>query len=284
MYNLRYHIASLVAVFLALSLGLLLGGITVQSGVLTRQRAALVTSLRTDYTKLKTQNQTLNADLQLERELATALVDDAVAGRLDGATVLVLTNAGQVEGLSATEAAIRDAGGEAVTVALTQPSLGLDESQIASSVAQATGTEPGSAADALQQASAALAKEWTDGVAGPVTKALNEAGVLDSAEAPAERIAGVVDLAAFDGKADPGALALAVEFQRLGTPSLGAQRKDSKSNLAQEADAAGISALDTLGTEAGRYTLVMLLTGADPGYYGVGQGTIASFPPPSQME
>ena len=124
MYNLRYHIASLVAVFLALSLGLLLGGITVQSGVLTKQRAALVQSLRTDYTKLKTQNQTLNQDLDLEKRLARAMVDDAVADRLKGGTMLVLTNAGQVEGLSATEAAIRDAGGKPPIVALVQAEAG----------------------------------------------------------------------------------------------------------------------------------------------------------------
>ena len=36
MYNLRYHIASLVAVFLALAVGLLLGTVVVERGELDR--------------------------------------------------------------------------------------------------------------------------------------------------------------------------------------------------------------------------------------------------------
>ena len=42
MYNIRYHIASLVAVFLALALGLVLGGLVVQQGTFSKQQKALV--------------------------------------------------------------------------------------------------------------------------------------------------------------------------------------------------------------------------------------------------
>jgi hypothetical protein len=74
-----------------------------------------------------------------------------------------------------------------------------------------------------------------------------------------------------------------VGLQDTGMPGVGGQPRDSKSNLASEANAAGLSALDTLGTQTGRYTLVMLLSGAKPGYYGVGQGTIAPFPAPADV-
>ena len=278
MYNLRYHIASLVAVFLALSLGLLLGGITVQSGVLTRQRAALVQSLRTDYTKLSTKNQDLQQDLDLEKRLATSMVDRTIAERLNGQTVLVLTNSGQVEGLSDTEASIRAAGGTPVVLTVTKPGLGLEEAEVATAVAAALGTT--TTGDLLPETTQALAAEWSQGGAGPVTQALVDANVFDTPDVPSSGFDSVVDLATFEGKADPGALALSAEFQRRETTAVGAQPWDSKSNLASEADVAGLSAMDTLGTTTGRYTLVMLLSGATPGYYGVGQGTIAAFPPP----
>jgi hypothetical protein len=280
-YNLRYHIASLVAVFLALSLGLLLGGITVQSGVLTRQRAALVQSLRSDYAKLSSKNQGLQEDLRLEKQLAGAMVDDSIAGRLDGKNVLVLTNAGQVDGLSATEASIRSAGGTPHLVTLSNPGLGLEEAEIASSVASSLPEGPGR--DILTAVTEELATEWAAGASGPVTEALVKAGVFDGPKVPPAGFDGVVDLATFDGKADPGALGLAVALQRAGEPSVGAQSRFSKSTLASEANSAGLSALDTLGTETGRYALVMLLSGAQPGYYGVGQGTLAPFPPPAEM-
>jgi hypothetical protein len=279
-YNLRYHIASLVAVFLALSLGLLLGGISVQSGVVTRQRAALVQSLRSDYTQLSQQNKTLQSDLELEKSLANAMVDDAIADRLKGQTVLVLTNSGQVEGLAATEAAIRAAGGTPEIVALTQPRLGLDDSEVASAVAAALGTTDG---DLLAQASEALAQEWANGTPGPVTQALVEAKVFQAPDVPPAGFEGVVNLSAFDGKADPGALALAADMQRLDKPAVAGQPRESKSDLATQANAAGIGALNTLGTATGRYTLVMLLTGAEPRFYGVGSGPAAPFPAPQDV-
>ncbi len=282
MYNLRYHIASLVAVFLALSLGLLLGGITVQSGVLTKQRAALVQSLRTDYTKLKDQNRTLNQDLALEQKLARSMVDKTIDGRLEGKTTLILLNAGQVEGLSATEAAVRDAGGKAAIVTLAKPRFGLDDSEVASSVASALGSTA-TGDDLLDETSRALAEEWASGAPGEITQALVDADVLENPDVPAAGFSNVVDIATFDGKADPAALAVAVAMQRKDKAAVGGQSRDSRSNLAAEAASVGLGALDTLGTEAGRYTLVALLTGARPGYYGVGQGTIAPFPPPADL-
>lgn len=276
MYNLRYHIASLVAVFLALSLGLLLGGITVQSGVLTKQRAALVQSLRTDYTKLSSQNQKLQSTLKLEQHLAGWFVDKAIDTRLDGKNVLVLTNAGQVEGLNATEASIRAAGGTPVIVTLNNPSLGLEKTEVASAVATALGTS--SSSGLIDTAAQAVVAEWMAGAAGPVTNALAEANVFEAPTMPASGFDGVVDLATFDGKADPGAIALGVEFDRAGVTAVGAQTVGSETNLAAQADRAGLSALDTLGTDAGRYTTVMLLTGAKPGYYGTGSAAVAEFP------
>jgi len=40
-----------------------------------------------------------------------------------------------------------------------------------------------------------------------------------------------------------------------------------------------MSALDTLGTDIGAYTLVALLSGATPGYYGQGEAATAAYPP-----
>jgi hypothetical protein len=61
---------------------------------------------------------------------------------------------------------------------------------------------------------------------------------------------------------------------------LGAQTTSRDTGVARASAAAGLSAFDTLGTDVGRYTLVALLTGATPGYYGTGEGTAALFPVP----
>ena len=48
MYNVRYHIASLVSVFLALALGLVLGGLIVDKTPATSQ-SSLVTGLKQEF-------------------------------------------------------------------------------------------------------------------------------------------------------------------------------------------------------------------------------------------
>ena len=72
MYNIRYHIASLVAVFLALALGLVLGGLVVRQGGFDQQQSAIVSGLQKDFTKLKRQNTTLKSDLAFEKAYADA--------------------------------------------------------------------------------------------------------------------------------------------------------------------------------------------------------------------
>jgi len=275
-YNLRYHIASLVAVFLALSLGLILGGVTVQSGAVTKQRAALVAGLRDDFAKLSEENTALHSDLELQDKLAEGLVAANTSQRLAGKHVLVLTNTGQVDGLPEAEAAVEGAGGKAAVMALAMPDLGAEESKVASDLAAYFGTDqPG---DLRERTAAALAQEWVAGVAGPVTTILDEAGVLDAGDVPDQGVDGVIDLAAFDGKPDEGAIALAAALQKAGMPALAAQTRISTTALAKVGSNSGISAVDTLGTLAGRYAIALLLSGAEPGYYGVGSGAVAPFP------
>ena len=77
MYNLRYHIASLVAVFLALAIGLILGTVVGERGTLDKQQTTLVTSLQKDFTLLRTEN----ADLKRERDRDHAFATDVVPPR-----------------------------------------------------------------------------------------------------------------------------------------------------------------------------------------------------------
>jgi hypothetical protein len=49
--------------------------------------------------------------------------------------------------------------------------------------------------------------------------------------------------------------------------------------VAAAAAARRLSAFDTLGTNAGRFTLVALLTGGEQGYYSIDSNATAQFPP-----
>ena len=109
MYNLRYHIASLVAVFLALAMGLLLGTIVVERGVLSDQQTTLVAGLQKDFSQiraesaaLKTANDALSA---FAGEAAPKLVDGALTGR----TVLVIAAPDSADTVASVTSAVKTA-------------------------------------------------------------------------------------------------------------------------------------------------------------------------------
>ncbi|TLM98699.1 MAG: hypothetical protein FDZ75_01770 [Actinobacteria bacterium] len=279
MYNARYHIASLVAVFLALSLGLVLGGLVVRTGTVGRQQAALVEGLRKEFSDLRTENDDLKSNNELLGSYSKAMTDSWSAERLSGKTYVVLASTGRTDGLKAVRAAIGVAGGKAAVVTILKPGLGLDDGAVRSQVASYAG---GDGAGIEDRISAALVREWsTPAGARPVTSALTSAGVLtiDGLDASVAA-SGIVDIAATDGDADPEGVALVKSAAALSLPGIGAELLGKASGVAAACAQAGGSGFDTLGTDVGRYTLIALLSGSEPGLYGVSDDATAAFPEP----
>lgn len=91
MFDMRYHIASLVAVFLALTVGLLLGSLIVDKGILANQQEGMLKSIQVDIEKINEQNNLLRQKLdQLERFQSQAL-PIAVKDRLLDKQVVIAT-------------------------------------------------------------------------------------------------------------------------------------------------------------------------------------------------
>jgi hypothetical protein len=279
MYNVRYHIASLVAVFLALALGLVLGGLVVRQGAFDQQQRALVSSLQSEFNKLKKENGSLKSTLGLEQSYSGQMTDAWAANRLAGQTVLVLTSGGKGEGVDAAVAAVKNAGGSPAVVTILKPGLGLSASVVASAAAIALGTTSGS--PSAGQVATKLAAEWDGTDSGrALTNQLVRAGVLKLSSFGGSTVATqLVDVAASGKGPDVIGLNIAQAYAAAGMVAVGAQPFGTDTGVAAAAAASKLSALDTLGTNAGRYTLVALFSGGQPGYYSSnGHGT-APFPP-----
>lgn len=277
MYNLRYHIASLVSVFLALALGLVLGGLIVQRGTFTSQGRALVEGLQKEFTDLRADNKALTSENEQLDALSAAFVGEWSADRLAGHTIIIVTNAGRSPGLAAARQAIESAGGSAAVVTLLSPGLGLDDDASRARVASL-------AADAerpLESISTSLAAEWFGPADGrPLTEALVEAGAITVAGLDdGSQASGLVDIAAFGGKADAAGLELAVAAKESLTAAVAAEPAGADTGVAVAGAGRGLAAFDTLGNEVGRYTLVELIQNPSSGYYGTASGTDALFPP-----
>jgi hypothetical protein len=89
----RYHIVSLIAVFLALALGLFLGSTTLQSTV-TRNLHHQADAVTGENRKLEGQKSLLTGQLKAEHAFTTAAEAYAVRGELTGDTVAVVSAPG----------------------------------------------------------------------------------------------------------------------------------------------------------------------------------------------
>ena len=278
MYNIRYHIASLVAVFLALAIGLVLGGLVVQQGGFDQQQRALVASLQSEFSKLKKENTSLRSTLSVERSYGAQMTDSWAAGRLSGQTVLVLTSSGTGEAADAAVAAIKSAGGTPAVVTILKPSLGLAQSAETTSESVPT-TAP--VEQTVAQAAAQLAAEWngTNSDRTETSSLVHSGSIKISGLGDSTVAKQLVDVAA-DGKSpDPAGLDIAQAYANAGMIAVGAQAYGTDTGVAAAAAARKLSAFDTLGTNPGRFTLVALFSGGQQGYYSSNGHTTLAFPP-----
>lgn len=117
MIDFRYHLVSIVAVFVALSVGLVLGTTKLNGAVLDNLNGR-VDGLRKDKQELRTelrqtQDQVANAERVLKLQLPAL-----VAGRLDGQRVAVLSAPGTPDGLRTDAMTAVQAAGASVTVSV----------------------------------------------------------------------------------------------------------------------------------------------------------------------
>jgi len=277
MYNLRYHLASLVAVFLALALGLVLGGLVVGQGALDSQQRAIVNGLQRDFQRLNEENQRLSAEVELQRGYATQMTDAWVKGRLDGKTFVVLTSGDKNEGLQATITSVEQAGGTVAVVKFEKPGMGLSDKKIAEAARSVVGT----GTDLATSVAASLTAEWSTAAGSrPLTDALVSAGAISLTGLKTSTVATqAIDIAAFSSKPDKVALEIAKAYAAAGMYAVGAQTMTSGNSVAAAAAAAKLSAFDTLGTAPGQFTLVALFSGGKQGYYTLGNEDGPKYPP-----
>lgn len=284
MYNLRYHVASLVAVFLALTVGLVLGTVVAERGTLEDQSSTLVSDLQQQFAQIEKDNADLRSGLERDRSFAEDMVPALTAGALDGKNVVVLVNTGRSNGLSAVVDAIESAGGTAIVLTQESAGMGLDETIPAGLPAllgdSFAGQTAAPASDAFKDAVAeAIATELRRAGKRPVLDLLIENDVITSDNAgDSAGVDGCVLMTSFGGQPDDLSAKIAGALGVHGAKVVGAEATSQVTGVAAESVDRGFSALDNVDTPQGAYSLVWLLTGRASGYFGVGPGADAVYP------
>jgi hypothetical protein len=288
-YGIRYHIVTLCAVFLALGLGLLLGG-TIGEEYLVKEQVDLLTRLEDRYKQAKEDNSLLQKkSAEWERrhgelEQATALVGrHYVRDRLIGRKIaLIQLEEGDVEPLKRT----LEQSGAMLTLAanLQQVHLLHADAQKWRELQGQLGFAPEHAPDAksvCQRLAAVLVRELFFAEQTPLATRLKEQGVLDWQGASGVRPDHVIVV----GGASERSLQrlqmfdvpLLLTLSEAELATVGVERSDVYRSGVPFYMGLGISTVDNIDQVTGRVALVDVLGGAR-GHYGTKKTAEALLP------
>ena len=286
MFDFRYHVASLAAVFLALIVGIVLGvGISEQGFVAESERSALENEIAARDRLLEAASRRESA-LAGERKAAQALLEEAypaVVRDMLRAKHVAVVFVGSVDARvrSNVEQALAEAGAPpAVRVrALRVP---VDAPTIARALAGRPTLTAYVGADALGELGRALGEELVDGGQTPLWDALEAELVEEQAGASDRPADGVVVARSVKPQRRGTARFLKGLYAGLGAngvPAVGVETLDAAPSAVTVFRAARLSSIDAVDTSAGRLALTLVLAGGRPGAYGMKQTAERVLPP-----
>lgn len=162
MINFRFHLVSLIAVFLALGLGILVGSSVVDQVIVDRLHRE-ITSVRNESNARRAQNKQLNDELSRLQDSVNGSAPYAVQQRLQDVPVVVIADKGlSSSALKQTLGMLQQAGARAPGVLWLDDSFRLDDPKQVQSLQQALGLTSGTATATRAKAMQALASRFAD--------------------------------------------------------------------------------------------------------------------------
>ena len=269
MFDLRYHVVSIAAVFLALCLGIIIG-VAISDPEPLADRAENL-RLRNDVAKLNRAVESAENRLQQQRA-ADAFVDKAydavMTGRLANRRIVVVSIGRVEERVTEVTAAVGDAGGTVVRMrALTLPD---DAEPIETAVARRPALAGYVGEDHLDDLGRDLGRELVDGGRTPLLDTLGDVLVRQqdgSSDAPADAVVVVRS-----ARPQAGELGRFLQGLYAGLASaaaaVGAELSAAKPSAVTVFSRADFSTVDNVDTKPGKVALAVLLAGEARGQYG----------------
>jgi hypothetical protein len=292
MFDFRYHVASLAAVFIALAVGILVGAAI--SGKLGQAEDALtkekIQSLNDQLSVLRSQKQSVErrgqAATQLLESAYPALMDQRLTGR-GYAVLFVGPVSGDLRSSIERTLADGDSGSPVRLLAIDTPidPKSLDE-RLQSNEDLARFAQGGDDFGDLGQT---LGHELVDGNGTPTWSMLSGELVQERSGASSAPVDGVVVVRSWtpDEAAQQKDKATESLFEGLlsgmtktGVPVIGVETTSTTNSAVDVYSKEGVSSVDDVDTMFGRLTLALLLAGGQPGHYGLGESASDGVSPP----
>jgi hypothetical protein len=132
MYNFRYHLVTIVSIFLALAVGLLIGAAITGSDLVRSTSNDMLEDVLGRFSELETENAQLTEDLAFETPFGAQMLRGWQDGRLEGRTIVLLTSEADEDTALASRIAtlMEQSGAVAVTVQVAQPDFGTTDEKV----------------------------------------------------------------------------------------------------------------------------------------------------------
>jgi Copper transport outer membrane protein, MctB len=270
-FDLRYHVASLAAVFLALIIGILVGvGIASQTTIEESERRALEREIAGLERELDSAN--AEADLLRRQQTASAtFVERSYAavmeGRLRGVRVALLFIGQADSGLQTEVTEVLEDASAPRLVRMRALLLPVDAEAVSGPVESDQG-----ATLSIEEVGRRLGREFVSGGETPMWDALAEVIVVDDLGGSGEEADAVV--VAHTARIDHAPTARFVSgiyagIAGTGAPAVGIERTNAQPSRISVYGAAGLSTVDSVDTAIGHVALAELLRGGAEGHYGL---------------
>jgi Copper transport outer membrane protein, MctB len=289
-FDLRYHVASLAAVFVALVLGIFVGvGLSGRGFVSDAERENLearIDELRVERDEAVARAQDADRRGDAFDSFARTTYDDLVQARLDGRSVGVVFVGSVDQGLARTvRRTVSDAGGRVTLLrALRVP---LDDEAVDTALRAEPETRDVAGPDNRERLGRELARELV--AAGPNPVLDRVAGVLieeqsGGAVAPVDAIVVARPARPQRGETESFLDGLYSGLAAAPVPSVGVEKSDAETSAVGVFRRRGLATVDRVDAAPGQVALVYLLAGARPGSYGLGADAVDGvlpIPPPA---
>lgn len=277
MYNIRYHLITIIAVFIALGLGIFLGGLIV-TGSSGMNSTELVNTLKNDFTLLRAENDSLAKEKERLTAFSGKLSDAVIKDKLDGMIVAVLGTNNRPTELA--RQALEKSSAKAIPIVVDSSKMSETWPELLTTEMKTIKAEQGIESD-LDALTFALAREWSIDFAGTriFTDELVKIGVLSIPDYPNFKgVHASVNVAMSGDQEDTTAFAISDQLYRAGITSVGLSLGGGNTHLATLSWEHRIPSSDQLGNPIGAYTITALLLKAEPGYYGASENARALYP------
>jgi hypothetical protein len=282
MFDLRYHVASLAAVFVALLIGILVG-VAMSGKVDDTEKQALksdVNRLNAELDAAREGRANVTREQNRIREFVKNAYPALIADRLREKRIAILFVGTAEAGIRQDiERAIGDAGASA-PVRMRALKVPIDAATVDGKL---NGELRQYRAAGLDQLGRALARELVDGGDTPGWDALTPVLVEEKAGSFRRVADGVVVARTADPQKDETTLFLSGLYSGLAdadVPTIGVETSGDGTSAVEHWSAAGLSTVDDVDAPAGRLALALLLSGSPSGSYGLKQSAGDGIIPP----